>query len=68
MKFVLRDDGYAKITDGFQAIENIANEGLFNPDKAHEYLQKIRGELYKLNLTLRDVCLLTPEQSGPSAA
>ena len=71
MKIVLRDDGYEKITESLRAIENSANNGLLNPDKAHRFLQEIRGELYTLNMALREICLLAPEgpeQKGPNAA
>ncbi|MDR2924271.1 MAG: hypothetical protein LBU85_13155 [Treponema sp.] len=63
MKIELCKDGYEKIEERIQAIENFANEGVFAyPLKtAPEKCQQIVFETKKLRQVLRDVLYLVPD-------
>jgi hypothetical protein len=62
MKIELREDGYEKIEERVQAVENLANEGIFAyPDKAPEKCRQIVLETKKLRQALREALLIVPD-------
>jgi hypothetical protein len=60
----LSPDGYERIVDKIQSIEDIANQGLFDPASAHRQLQEVYGGLHELRQTLCEVCVLVPGTAG----
>jgi hypothetical protein len=63
MKIELCADGYEKINARIQAIEDLANDGVFSfPEKeAPKKCQQIILETKKLRQVLRDVLFLVPD-------
>jgi hypothetical protein len=66
----LSQEGYGKITGKVSEIEDLACEGLLNPQKAVEFCRKIRTQVYSLNSILRETCLITTNanDAGEAAA
>jgi hypothetical protein len=70
-KIELTPDGYRRIEEKIQSIQEGINKGLFNPDAMRGCLQAAGGGLCELRRILREVCLLAPDaagSSGPDAA
>ncbi|MDR2053803.1 MAG: hypothetical protein LBP80_10345 [Treponema sp.] len=61
----LSPDGYERIMNKIQDIEDALNKGFFEPDTAARHLRTASGELYELRHTLHEVCLLVPDTAGP---
>ncbi|MDR1373500.1 MAG: hypothetical protein LBJ24_00860 [Treponema sp.] len=67
-KLELSPDGYERITEKIQSIEDAAGKGMFDPDAAREYLREAYGGLRELRQTLDKVCLIVPETAGPAGS
>jgi hypothetical protein len=69
MKTELRTDGYEKIEERIQAIENLAHAGVFSypPKEAPKKCQMIILETKKLRQVMRDVLLLVPDTVKPGS-
>jgi hypothetical protein len=61
----LRPDGYERIMKKIQSIEDVLDRGFFEPDTAPRRLRDASGELRELRHIIHDVCLLSPDTSGP---
>jgi|GEM_PF-1980406 len=78
MSLELYSDGYAKIMDQVQLIENLANEGIFptqTPDKKglyfHKFFVEISSETKKLRGIIQENLYILPTNAGsndPEAA
>jgi hypothetical protein len=64
-KLELAPDGYGRITEKIQAVEDIVNKGLFNPDAAVRCPQEAYNGPRVLRQTLDGACLLVPDAAGP---
>jgi len=68
-KMELAKDGYAKIEARIQAIENLADEGIFAypSEDAPKKCQQIVLEAKKLRQVLRDVLFIAPAENAVSS-
>jgi len=62
----LAKDGYEKIEEKIQKIENLANEGTFAVGNSRFY--QIAAEAKKLRRVLREVMVIVPGASGGAQA
>ncbi|MDR2185429.1 MAG: hypothetical protein LBO80_07175 [Treponema sp.] len=64
-KLELSREGYERIMNKINAIEDTLNKGYFEPGAARRCLRETSGELYALRHILYEVCLLSPEAADP---
>jgi hypothetical protein len=61
----LSDDGFEKLNQAIDDIENLSGEGMLNPNQAVEFCRKIYLATHTVRRTLWDVTLVTPHADGP---
>jgi hypothetical protein len=62
MTVILCSDGYEKIDARIQAIENLANDGVFSLNDAPKFCQQILLETKKFRQILRKVLIFAPDK------
>jgi len=54
----LAPEGYAALNAHFEKMERSVNEGIIHPEKALECCREIRLELFQVQRSLREVCVI----------
>jgi hypothetical protein len=65
-KLTLKPDGYERIMEKIQSVEDALNRAFFEPGAASRCLREASGKLYELRHTLHEVIILKPGVTGPS--